>query len=81
MTQIIDTNSYVALEELYRILLKKSLKPEQKNSEELKTHLHELFKNLNPRFFEVAIPVKAAMQRVYNSHFIFRSHFDISRMF
>lgn len=78
---MVYTNSNVEFEELNIILLKKSLKPEQKYSEEGKTHLHELFKNLNPHFFEVAIPVKAVMQRVYASDFIFRSHFDISRMF
>jgi len=76
----VKEDSLIELEDLYIILLKKTSKSEQKDIDEAKKQ-NELYKNLNPRYFEEGIPLKEALQKPYTSDIIFSSKFDIFRVF
>jgi len=79
----VKEDSLIELEDLYIILLKKTSKSEQKDIDEAKkqNELNELYKNLNPRYFEEGIPLKEALQKPYTSDIIFSSKFDIFRVY
>ncbi|MFX1277809.1 MAG: hypothetical protein ACFFA3_00225 [Promethearchaeota archaeon] len=85
MTQIIaKEDTPVELEDLHIILAKRKLKLKTKITEETKKQqceLYELFKEFNPNYFEEAIPVKNALDKLYTSDIKFRSTFDFSRMY
>ena len=66
----------VEIEELHVILMKKVSKREQEDIEEAKKQ-NELYKNLNPRYFEKRISLKEAKTKIESSDIIFSSKFDI----
>ena len=76
----VKEDSLIELEDLYIILLKETSKSEQKDIDEAKKQ-NDLYKNLNPRYFEEGIPLKEALQKPYTSDIIFSSKFDIFRVF
>ena len=80
---IVNKDSLIELDELHIILLEKTSTGEQKDIEQIKKQfeLYELYKNLNPRYFEEGIPLKEALQKPYTSDIIFSSKFDIFRVF
>ena len=60
---IVNKDSLIELDELHIILLEKTSTGEQKDIEQIKKQfeLYELYKNLNPRYFEEVIPLKEAI--------------------
>ncbi len=76
----VKEDSLFELEDLYIILLKETSKSEQKDIDEAKKQ-NDLYKNLNPRYFEEGIPLKEALQKPYTSDIIFSSKFDIFRVY
>ena len=84
MTQIIvKEDSPVEPEDLHLIILKKKIKPIDKIDEELKKQykLYGLFKEFNPKFYEEAIPLKNALDKLYTSDVRFSSKYNIFGMF
>jgi len=67
--------------ELYVILLNYRSSLEQKDIKEAKNQysLYELYKNLNPKYFEEIIPLKEATLKVYLSDIVYSSKFNIFR--
>ncbi|MFX0029359.1 MAG: hypothetical protein ACFE8B_09125 [Candidatus Hermodarchaeota archaeon] len=84
MAQItVKKDSLSELEELHRILLEKKFKPADKVAEEFKKRnkLHEQFKGLNPKYFEEAIPLTYALDKLHTSDIKISSKYDFSRIF
>jgi len=79
----VKEDSRIELEDLHIILLKKTSKLEQKDINEAKkqNELYELYKNLNPKYFEEAIPIKEALKNLDTSDNVFSSRFKIDRIF
>ena len=79
----VKKDSLSEFEELHKILLKKTSKPIDKVAEEVKKRnkLHEQFKDLNPKYFEEAIPVKNALDKLHTSDIKISFKYDISRIF
>jgi len=80
---IVNEDSLIELEELHIILLEKTSKAEQKDIEQTKKQigLYELYKNLNPRYFEEGIPLNEAIEKLYTSDIVFSSKFNIFRVY
>ncbi|MFX1346636.1 MAG: hypothetical protein ACFFAI_16185 [Promethearchaeota archaeon] len=80
---IVNKDFLIELEELHIILLQKSTKDEQKDTEltKRKIELHELFKNLNPRYFGEIIPIKEAKEIPHTSDIVFSSKFNAFRVY
>ncbi|MFW9941402.1 MAG: hypothetical protein ACFFFT_10215 [Candidatus Thorarchaeota archaeon] len=80
---MVDKDSLIELEELYIILLQKTSKDKQKDTEltKRKIELHELFKNLNPRYFGEVIQIKEAREIPHTSDIVFSSKFNAFRVY
>ena len=80
---IVNKDSLIGLEKLHITLLEKTSKVEQKDTEETKKQfeLYELYKNLNPRYFEEGIPLKEAIEIPYTSDIVFSSKFNAFRVY
>lgn len=80
---MVNKDSLIGLEELHKILLEKTSKAEQEDSELTKkqVELYELYKDLNPRYIEEAIPLKEAIEIPYTSDIVFSSKFNAFRVY
>lgn len=80
---IVNKDSLIELDELHIILLEKTSTGEQKDIEQIKKQfeLYELYKNLNPRYFEEVIPLKEAIEIPYTSDIVFSSKFNAFRVY
>jgi hypothetical protein len=67
--------------ELYTIFSKHDSKQEKRDIEEFnkQLELYELFKTLNPRYFENIVPLKEAKLKVDSSDIIYSSKYNIFR--
>ena len=79
---IVNKDSLIGLEELHIILLEKT-KEEQEDIELTKKQieLYEIYKNLNPGYFEEVIPLKEAREIPYTSDIVFSSKFNAFRVY
>jgi hypothetical protein len=75
---IVNEDTFIELEDLYTILLIKTSKEGQIKKQ---IELFEFYKNLNPRYFEEAIPLKEAIETHYTSNIILGSKFNIFRVY
>ncbi len=71
-------DTLVELEELFIVLLKKVSKTKEKDIEVKKQYeLYEIYKNINPRYFENQITLKDAKLKIESSDIIHSSNFNL----
>jgi len=82
-SNIIEENNPFEIKALYVILLNYRSSLEQKDVKEAKNQhsLYELYKNLNPKYFEEIILLKEATLKVYSSDIVYSSKFNIFRSY
>ncbi len=73
-------NDSIEFWELFIIILKLSFTRRKKDIEEAKKQ-YELYKNLNPKYFENVITLKEAKLKVDSSDIIYSSKYNIFRSY